>query len=88
MSPYVPFIFNFVKSEGTLPLLDKLPLATSQPSDIFSPKLLDCLSIWSPKVREKNKLNKNCIQSSYDHFFFSFLEQQEDGGGGDNSPSH
>lgn len=38
MSPYVPFIFNFVKSEGTLPLLDKMPLATSQPSDFFFPQ--------------------------------------------------
>lgn len=55
MSPYIPFISNFVKSEWTLAVLDKLPLATSQPFDFFSPKLLDCLSIWSTKVRGKKK---------------------------------
>lgn len=51
-------------------MLEKLPLAVFQSSDFFSPRL-DCLSIWSPKVKKKKKkkLNKNCIQSSCDHFF-------------------
>lgn len=38
MSPYIPFIFNFVISEWTLAALDKMPLATSQPSDFFFPQ--------------------------------------------------
>lgn len=94
VSPWIPFILNFVVSEWPLAALERLPLAVFQSSDFFS-QLLDCLSIWSPKVRrgkkkkKKNKLNKNCIQSSCDHLFFSLLWQQEGSGGGDDiSLSH
>lgn len=65
MSPYVPFISSFVISEWTLTALDRLPLATTQPSDFFFfSKLLDCLSIWSPKVKEKKK-KKQAQQKLY-----------------------
>lgn len=71
MSAYIAFILNFVISEWTLAALEELPLAVFQSSDFFFSlsQLRDCLSIWSPKVNKKNKLNKNCIQSSCDHFF-------------------
>lgn len=57
VSPWIPFILNFVVSEWPLAALERLPLAVFQSSDFFS-QLLDCLSIWSPKVRRGKKKKK------------------------------
>lgn len=77
VSPWIPFILNFVVSEWPLAALERLPLAVFQSSDFFS-QLLDCLSIWSPKVRRGKKKKKQAQQKLYSKllwssFFFPFV---------------